>query len=704
MEVDKGAEEVSCHHTKSCLIMIFGKKKIIMDKEILKNCAMMTILRSALIFIMVFAVIEASISTKMDGENIVQLFTIGQYWEALWIIVILGIGILALTAIIFYCCFKGGETLGKIVLYWFVWSFCVGYTLFQKHMDVSTVIFLAIPGMTVFFYPRWGHTLTMEKYYHGWVKAFLGLVSVYYSFALIGNELFMQGKRMNINYITFSLFIIFTVALYPSIYAAMLFFEWLVKKVRKLEPEEDRKKIFLAGVICGAITGLLLFCGAYGFYPAAMGHDSVSHWTQALGYYPITGEHPIAFVILIRFLACIYNNPFVFVIFQIIFFSFVAGSFFSYLREKGIPLLFLVPFAAVLGVLPNNYTEVAYFSKNPLFSIINLWIIILLVKLFEHPEKCERILFRKKLLISFVALYLVRHNNIPAFIAGAAALVYLTIKCYKVVKMHLIDITVSAVVLIALIIGPVYAAVAQPGKGSYLSLSYMLNNGISAALESALANNVDLPEETLEVMNRVLPLGMWEERFKPHNYDVFVWTEPRPDYTVINGAEYLKAYGRLFISDPDIVIKSWLDLNESLWNISMAKTSYNMRFTYGIPADMPQELLPKEIQGLDEPYKTITTPYALGFANWTANIKILDILIWRSGIYIVLLLCFIVFLAVNRHFNWIWVILPTCMTIGTYVVFLGWQTYSYTYFIGIGVVFFAIMTLLALFTKGEDFK
>lgn len=669
-----------------------------MEKE-KKNQIKNTILQTIIYSIMIITVAEAAISIKVERKNIVQLLTAGQYWETLWIIVLLGIGVLALTAIVFYCCFKGGANLEKIVLYWFVWGFCVGYTVLQKHMDVSSVIFLGVPGITVALYPRWGNTLTMKNYYPCWVKFFLRLVGIYYSFALIGNDLFMQGKRMNINYITLFLFALFTIALYPSMYAVMLFFEWLVKKIRTLKPEEERKKIFLAGVICGGITGLSLFCGAYGFYPAAMGHDSVSHWTQALGYYPITGEHPIAFVILIRFLAGIYNNPFVFVMFQIIFFSLVVGSFFSYLREKGIPLLFLMPFAAVLGCFPNNYTEVAFFSKNPLFSIINLWIIILLVKLFEHPEKCESVIFRKKILISFVALYLIRHNNIPAFIAGIAALVYLTIKCYKVVKMHLIDTAVSAIILIALIIGPVYAAVEQPGKGSYLTLSYMLNNGISAALESALANDIDLPEETLEVMDRVLPLGMWEERFEPHNYDVFVWTKPRPDYTAINGSEYIKAYGRLFISAPDIVIKSWLDLNESLWNISMAKTSYNIRFTYGIPADMPQELLPGKIQGLDEPYKTATTSYALGVANWTASIKILDILIWRSGIYIVLLLCFIVFLAVNRHFNWIWIILPTCMTIGTYVVFLGWQIYSYTYFIGIGVVFFVIMTLLALFTK-----
>lgn len=627
---------------------------------------------------------------------LIFIIAMEQYRGKLCLVISTGIVALALTVYIFYLCFKRGKISGRIGIYWIVWLCCALYAFSQRRMDVVGIIFLGIPAIAVFLYPRWGYTLTMKRYYGGWIRFFLGLISIYYSFALTGNELFMQETRMNLSYARISLFVLYTVALYPSIYAAILAFEWLAKKARNLEPEADKRKVILAGIACGITTSVVLLIFAYGFYPAGMSNDSISHWTQAHGY-KIADNHPIAFTLLIQFLSGIYNNPFVFVIFQIIFFSFVAGSLFAYLREKGLPLVYLVPCAVIIGILPNNYTEVAYLSKNPLFAIINLWLIVLLVRLFECPDKSLGILSRKKLLVCLIALYLIRFNNIPAFIAAIVAFIYLTVRFYKVIKGYLIDIAISSMILIVIIVGPIYDAVVETHVESY----FLFNNNISAALGCALINDVSLPEDTLEIMEKVLPLEMWKERFRQHNFDAFVFANPIPDMYGIDIQEYVRAYGRLFVSEPDIVIKSWLDMKESLWNISMAKTSYNRRFYYGVPANMPQELLPTEMQGMEPenglyPYKTATTSFAVKFADWTTNVKILDILIWRSGIYIVLLLCFMAFIAVNHQFDRIFIILPTCMTIGTYVVLLGWQIYAYTYFIGIGIMAFIVMTLLSL--------
>ncbi len=637
---------------------------------------------------------------------VIMLFTaasnivVEQWQNTLSIIVLWGIGILILSVVIFYLWLKGGIISGKVGVYWLVWDFCVLYTFWQKRMDVTSMIFMGIPAVAVLLYPRWGQTLTMKRYYCRWTRFFLGLVSVYYSFALIGNELFMQETRMNLSSIRVSLFVLYTVTLYPSIYAVVVLFEWLAKKARNLELENDKRKVILAGGVCGLATGIVLFGCAYGFYPAGMSNDSVRHWSEALGIWNISDRSPIAFTLFIRFLSDIYHNPFVYVIFQVVFFALVSGSFFSYLREKGISLVFLVPCAVITGILPNNYTEVAYLSKNPLFAIINLWLIVLLTKLFECPKKCLGVLFRKKLLVCLIALYLIRFNNIPAYVFAIAAMIYLTVRFYKAIQIYLVDIAVSSAILIAITVGPIYDLAVQ----EHHETSFPFSSTITASLGCALLNDIDLPEDTLEIMNNVLPLELWKERYSPHNADTFSFGDPRPNMIGINAQAYLKAYGRLFISAPDIVIKSLLDGNESLWNISMAKTSWNRRFYYGIPENMPQEILPEKIQTLEPQkgrylYKTVTTSFAIKFAEWTASVKILDILIWRSGIYIVLLLCFLVFITVNRHFERIWVILPTCMTIGTYALLLGWQIYSYTYFIGIGIIVFIVMTLLSLFSN-----
>ena len=171
----------------------------------------------------------------------------------------------------------------------------------------------------------------------------------------------------------------------------------------------------------------------------------------------------------------------------------------------------------ITGILPNNYTEVVYLSKNPLFAIINLWLIVLLTKLFECPEKCLSVLFRKKLLVCLIALYLIRFNNIPAYIIAIAAMIYLTVRFYKAIQIYLVDIAVSSAILIAITVGPIYEMAVQ----EHYETSFPFSSTITAALGCAFLNDINLPKDTLEIMNNVLPLELWKERYSPHNSDIF---------------------------------------------------------------------------------------------------------------------------------------------------------------------------------------
>ena len=76
--------------------------------------------------------------------------------------------------------------------YWIIWFLCVCCTAVNGRMDFTNVVLLLVPAIVMFLYPKWRNTTTMESYFRPWTKFFVGLVSVYYSFALTGNNIFMH--------------------------------------------------------------------------------------------------------------------------------------------------------------------------------------------------------------------------------------------------------------------------------------------------------------------------------------------------------------------------------------------------------------------------------------------------------------------------------------------------------------------------------
>lgn len=158
-------------------------------------------------------------------------------------------------------------------------------------------------------------------------------------------------------------------------------------------------------------------------------------------------------------------------------------------------------------------------------------------------------------------------------------------------------------------------------------------------------------------------------------------------------------YFQVFNMYPDVVIKDRLDGAESLWNVfsSKAMRAYNERYYLGVLATSDYE--PKKYQGVEPNEKgywyvpnAISTA-AVAFSDWIASIPLLDALVWRSGIYIILALLYMIDLVSRRQARLIWVIMPTVFTAAGLMLSLGWQIYAYRYFMGISVVCFIMVTL-----------
>ena len=522
------------------------------------------------------------------------------------------------------------------------------------------------------------------------------LLTGYAAFAIAGNQLFMLQSRMVFSASKLVSLLLVAVMIYPIELACLGLFDFIREKMSARNGQAvvyaRRVRVISFLLMYGILTLISI-----GFYPANMSPDSVAYWCGALKEGKLFDNTPIALILFQRLLSYIAQTPYTYIQFQCIAFALVMSGVFDMMYRFGIPRAVVYLLSVTAALLPCNYMSMSYCSSNPLFSILVLWNMLLLLRLFYEPQKyAGSTLWMIEIAIAMASVYLVRRNGFTAFVPVIACLLYLAFKYRTKLKINrIVSAVFASCALIALITGPIYKAfddeIEHVKKKPLTSLL--------TPLASCLANDLELPEEILEMMDDVYPLEKWCTGYNQYHSDTLAHANPEPEFFKITTSKALSVYFQVFNMYPDVVIKDRLDGAESLWNVfsSKAMRAYNERYYLGVLATSDYE--PKKYQGVEPNEKgywyvpnAISTA-AVAFSDWIASIPLLDALVWRSGIYIILALLYMIDMVSRRQARLIWVIMPTVLTAAGLMLSLGWQIYAYRYFMGISVVCFIMVTL-----------
>lgn len=536
--------------------------------------------------------------------------------------------------------------------------------------------------------------------------AFVKLIlHIYCVFALIANRIFMTEALMTIGIKEIGNFIIVTLALLPLGTILIRIFDKF--QAHKENREVTTKQIRKIGIVCFLINFFILILMTLGFYPATIPVDGVSHWTQAVSYsgWGIQDNTSAAFTILLRICYKIWRSPYGFILLMLFLFSFVFARILAFFYKKGVSSCVVYVAAAIIAILPNNYTTLLTIKTNSLYAILCIWVTYLLIKLIDNPERVSKNAgFIAEMSIVLACLYVCRHNSFLAVYGTCAILILMCIvyiKQKKKLNIYFIIPVAVALVLIKVITGPIYThfdVIRNTPQAS--NVAYPLISPLAVAYN----NNIELSEDTLEYMNRIRPLESWSNH-NPYHGDTFTWSEPLPQYKEIKGPEKFKYYFKMLFSRPDIVIKDRLDGIESLWNVfaSKGQKAYNARFFYGINTNMPKKLVISNgwnwnittVEGnkvyFNETAFT-TIPYAL-CKLCAVNIT-LDAFVWRTGFSIVLVLYAIYFTCMIGKKEKVLAVVPMIGTLITLALAISWQLYQYFWVVHITnwvLVFYLIL-------------
>lgn len=590
------------------------------------------------------------------------------------------------------------EKLGLIPT--FTLSFC-GAAVFawQAGRMNKTYAVILLSSLVFAFVLRRCPMRQMKKYYHGPILALVILFSVYFAFALSGNGLFLMESRMTLNPETISYFVLFCFMLQPVSVGIIALYEISMQRAMGAAQRNFDEKIWKVGLFCGVLVWVILVFFSLGFYPATLTQDGVTHWMQASGVYAFTDDNPVIYSLFIRWLSAIYPSQYTYVLFQITLFAFVSGKIFAFLYGKGISKNVLLVSAVLVGVSPNVFMTLTIMSKNPLFSVLNLWVIVLLIQLIDNPGKyIRKISWVVEMILAMSGLYFIRSNNFPGYYAIVLFFAYLTIRQHKKVRFRLVCVSIASFALIWIVKNPVY----DRHEIVHINSGFPYSP-IMTPFASARANELELPRDILKDMDQIIPLEMWDERYNPYHSDVYAWGTPRPNYENMPPVRAMKNYFRLLAMYPDVVIKDRLDSVESYWNIfpCTAWRAYNERYFAGIHSWMPHERLPEHLQGVEPNDKGMyfkeneISSLAFDIIELSTKWSIVDAVVWRNGIYIVMILGMFITLLAQKKVLLIWAFLPSVLILATLTLVVGWQLYQYMFFFPIASAAFIACALVS---------
>lgn len=525
----------------------------------------------------------------------------------------------------------------------------------------------------------------LKKYKMPGTIAFVIIIALYASFASFGQRFFLDGNT-RIHFSEKGLLILLSGTLWfiPIIYLFLFGLERLALslKSKTSSPRLYRHLAFWAmlTILCFIQTIIL-----WNFWPGGFASDSIDILSQAAGIYNIASWHPPLNAILYRLILAICPKAGTIVAVQLFFFALLCTKFLMLGYDYGISFKVLAFLGILFNLLPNQVISGICPVKDYLYLLALLWETYLLIRLILNPKELLRWQFLLALSLAMFLIYGFRHNGIVPFAALLVLFIWITIRHFPQSKLRLVIVSLSSILMIAAYRGPIYSLL-HVSQGAHMS-PYIT---MLCAAASCINKGLPLSEESSAIMESVLPLEQWGTYYNRYaGHDPYYWgrgdlADKYPfDPTQITAKEAFRVYLEALCKYPDVVIKDRLDGTDLMWDVHRPTDSFNTKGFLDVTLSAENHLesyfdLSKIEYGV--PYHN-PSPLA-GAYRTTVNTSIdsiWDILLWRSGIYLILLMILVLFWWRNQMKLFLWAAVPLLGEIAGLSLVMYHQSFRYVH-------------------------
>lgn len=540
----------------------------------------------------------------------------------------------------------------------------------------------------------------MNKYRTKGSMLCVGLIALYASFASFGQRYFMEGNsRFHFSAPGLLYLVLGALWFVPVIGAMLLPLEKMAGKGRA-QGEKCSWPFYL--VCLGLYTAwtVIVFLA---FRPGGFPPDSISQLFQAIGFDYIYDWHPALHTLCMRLILRLTGNRAMMIpAAQMLVFAMLTASWVCFIIERGCPRWAGISGGLIFLMLPNNVLSSVSAVKDFPYTLALMWCTLLLVRLMCDMEEECRIWKLIRLGLSIFLVYGFRHNGMVPAALCMLALVLIAVKYRARLKLRPLIAVAAAVAMILVYKGPIFALFnVKPNTAS--PYTTML-----CAVASCINKDLPLSEETEEIMESVISLEEWAEYYDRYQgHDRYIWDRGEDAEFItehIDAKMAFTAYFDALLRYPDVVIKDRLDGMDLMWDIRQPYDSLNFR-TFDRIYLMPGSEFFFDVEGFEEiGYYEYARPSALAsfyraFTEKDTNTAA-DMLLWRTGAYLVLGLALLLFMVKNRMGRLLWAMVPLAGNIISLMLLLYHQSFRYVYALQPLIIGLA---LAAVFTR-ESFR
>ena len=518
------------------------------------------------------------------------------------------------------------------------------------------------------------------------------IINLLISFCVSGKVLFMSYYVMTIGIRSIIWFLMVNVFVFLFVYNFLYFFDNL-HIVNNKKTNGDSKKfalrVFLINFIIWFIIGLA-------FYPGNITVDSVVQISQATGEAAINGSHPIFSTLYIKWLLSIWNNPFILILANILFFSLVIAHIYKYLYEKKVNEKFLYISLLVFILSVNNISMITMVWKDIPFTISMLWLTFELYKMVkerdEYFKKVANIIF---LIISLIFTYFFRQNGMFPFIVVILYMLYLLIKSKE--RLRIISTIVITFVFVGLIKGPLFNYYAVDDSSGYS----VAGSGSFAAkgLGALVYYDAKISDEDKELISKMGSLEDLKLHYNAYSIDTY---SQMPGFNSgideIGINKLYEAYIRNFFTNPKIIIRDKLDGSNLLWSYETPTdgNGYIYAYDYGVDFTASVGVLKQFKANYFNKYvpkRNFISKAVDIYQKQTENFNITNMIFWRFG-FVLSVLFLVTYYIITKKVKILPVVYPTAISILFWLVLMNHHSYRYLWFMFINTFFIFIFTLI----------
>ncbi len=575
------------------------------------------------------------------------------------------------------------KQLGLGVGYWIVF-----FLLFDSHWKIVPtrpaklllgLLTLANCGMLL-----WGlQKKRMQKYCCASGRTAVGIISLYASLASFGQRFFLEGNsRIHFSMEGAVYCLLGFLWFLPLIFLGLYLLENLCETAGcKQPPLGSRKKSWWILFGCLAVTQAVLL---WILWPGAFPNDAYNQLRGAIDLTELNDWHPVMYTLIMRLIMAVFNNAAMIVAVQMAFVVWLLTDYLMLGWDRGLPLKWLCFFGSLFLLLPNQALSWSNAMKDYPFTLALLWGTYLLLQLVSRSPWTKKWSFWLCIALDMFLIAGLRHNGILPFGVLGLMCVGLTVRQFSQVRFRPMAAFLVSLAALAAFKGPMYTAleVVPNIQSTYTSML--------CAVGSYINKGLPLSPESQEIMETVIPLEDWADYYSRYEgHDVYYWGRPEGsveyDTSQIDAKRAFRVYLEALFKAPDVIIKDRLDGMDILWDVVQPEDSFNGNaFHYIFTYDEPLDCIPMEHMETEDGhqyYKQTALAQLYYKTTRTSTHGVFNILIWRTGPYLIALLVLLVFWWKN-HLNRLWLATIPLMSNGfASVLILYHQSFRYVYFV-----------------------